>query len=508
MRGATVSYVTCDGVFSDCDLFQEATGAKHGRQENSCLVCQSSVAARLASWNMPYCWLGTWLTTQDRTDAGRWIAELNPDQYVQAQLNGWDIGAWVQSSVRTELRCTTFDMTDEKTASVYASYLYSGALAALGLNRLFEDEKPATQLLFNGRMAPTRIALELAKSHGIRTICEERAAVVGHMILFDNENCLDVSHVDAMWEHWKNTPLTPDEVSTLATVLENRRTKTGDEVSIFSTARQNHKNLCTALSLDETKTIWTLFTSSEDEIADKADIDGIFENQRAWIESTIQYASTHQDIQLVIRVHPNVGGHSALGQNTEELAYFEALSRAVPSNIRIVQPGDLTSSYSLAEICDLALVWYSTIAIETAALGRRVVRAGGFLLENRDFIYAPDSPSEYPTLLDQMQTTPSEQEVSRIAISAWRFAYIWYLRRAIPFPLVAQPEWYKGELAWDDVNALAPGCEENLDRICDIVLNGTEIHWPPTPRDSKAQEQERHLIQKQIVPFEKSEPSA
>jgi hypothetical protein len=74
-RGATVSYVTCDGVFSDCDLFQKATGAAHGRQANSCLICQSSVAARLASWNMPYRWLGTWLTMQDRDDMGRWIAD-------------------------------------------------------------------------------------------------------------------------------------------------------------------------------------------------------------------------------------------------------------------------------------------------------------------------------------------------------------------------------------------------------------------------------------------------
>ena len=30
-RGASVSYVTCDGVFSDYDLFQKATGATKPR---------------------------------------------------------------------------------------------------------------------------------------------------------------------------------------------------------------------------------------------------------------------------------------------------------------------------------------------------------------------------------------------------------------------------------------------------------------------------------------------
>lgn len=340
LRGATVSFVTCDGVFSDCDLFQEATGAAQGREENSCLICQSSVAARLAAWNMPYRWLGTWLTPQDRTDVGRWLAELAPENYPEAKFNGWSIGAWVPSSVRTELRCNVFNMEDEKTAATYASYLYSGALAALGLDRLFEDEQPEAQLLFNGRMAPKRIALELALQRGIRTICEERAAVAGHLILFDNANCLDISHVGQMWEVWKDIPLTPEKIEGIAGDLEDRRCGGSGEVSIFSAGRQATDTVYTALNLEKDKPLWVLFTSSEDEIADKADVTSIFPNQTSWIEATIAYAQAHPEIQLVIRVHPNVGGDKALGENAEDTAYFEALAKSAPNNVRVVQPGD------------------------------------------------------------------------------------------------------------------------------------------------------------------------
>ncbi len=161
-RGATVSYVTCDGVFSDCDLFQKATGATQDRDANSCLICQASVTSRPAAWSMPYRWLGTWLTTQDRNTVGAWLAALATSDYPTAHLENWQIGSWVQSSVRTHLRCNTMDMNDAQTVSTYGSYLYSGALAAIGLDRLFDEEKPDLQLLFNGRMAPTRIALELA----------------------------------------------------------------------------------------------------------------------------------------------------------------------------------------------------------------------------------------------------------------------------------------------------------------------------------------------------------
>lgn len=507
-RGATVSYVTCDGVFSDCDLFQKATGAVQGRQANSCLICQSSVAARLASWNMPYRWLGTWLTIQDRDDVGQWIATLNPEDYLEARLNDWSIGAWVQSSVRTELRCNTFDMGNEKTASTYASYLYSGALAALALNRLFENEKPDAQLLFNGRMAPTRIALELAKLHGVRTLCEERSAVAGNMILFDDVNCLDISHVDEMWENWKNIPLSEQEISAITTVLEQRRNNTEGEVSVFSAARQKHSDVYDTLSLDPDKPVWVLFTSSEDEIADKVGINSIFKKQTDWIAATVKYVGAHPNVQLVIRVHPNVGGTTALGENAEDTAYFESLAKSVPDNVRVVQPGDAISSYSLAEMCDLALAWYSTIAVETATLGRRVVRAGGFLLEGREFIYAPDTPDAYPALLDQMHAAPSQEELLDIAIGAWRFAHLWYLRRTIPFPLVTQPEWYKGEMAWQELNELAPGQDKNLDRICDIFLSGSPVYETPPHRALATNEDERMLVLKHIDPFIKGSTSA
>ncbi|NKB44278.1 MAG: hypothetical protein GKS03_08375 [Alphaproteobacteria bacterium] len=508
LRGATVSYVTCDGVFSDCDLFQKATGAAQGRQPNSCLICQSSVAARLAAWNMPYRWLGTWLTTQDRTDVGRWIANLSPENYLSASLNGWAIGEWVQSSVRTELRCNVFDMEDPKTSSTYASYLYSGALAALGLDRLFEEEKPDAQLLFNGRMAPTRIALELAKQRGIRTLCEERSAVAGNLILFNNVNCLDVDHVDQLWDEWKDIPLTPDEFQHIANVLEERRSGAGGDVSVFGASRQAISEVSNALSLDQNKPLWVLFTSSEDEIADKAGISSIFPTQTGWIEETVKYAGSHQDIQLVIRVHPNVGGNKALGDNTEGMAYFEALATSAPDNVRVVQPGDTLSSYSLAEMCDLALVWYSTIAIETATLGRRVIRAGGFLLENRDFIYAPESPPAYPGLLDQMREEATTEELLEIAVGAWRFAYIWYLRRTIPFPLVAQPEWYVGEMAWNNPQELVPGSDSSLDRICEIFMSGSPVHKTLDGHAPGSKIEEQKLVLEHIRPFLKESITA
>ena len=53
LRGATVSYVTCDGAFTDCDLLQESKGAPKQKPANACLICQANVATKLAAWGMP-----------------------------------------------------------------------------------------------------------------------------------------------------------------------------------------------------------------------------------------------------------------------------------------------------------------------------------------------------------------------------------------------------------------------------------------------------------------------
>ncbi|MFL2770110.1 MAG: hypothetical protein ACJZ9F_03780 [Rhodospirillaceae bacterium] len=502
-RGASVTYVTCDGVFSDCDLFQKATGAAEERQPNSCLVCQASVAARLAAWDMPYRWLGTWLNTQDRYDAGHWLSQLSPQDYVTARYRQWNIGAWVKSSVRTHLRCNNFDVMAGKVADTYASYLYSGVLAALGLSRLFDDEKPDIQMLFNGRMAPTRIALEIAKQKGIRTIVEERSSVSGRLLLFEDVNCLDIKHVDYLWETWKDQPLTVDEIFEIDGVLEDRRNGGQGEVSVFSNGRQAKQEVCQKLGLDTSRPVWVLFTSSVDEIADKENIISVFPNQNDWVEASLSYAAAHPDLQLVVRVHPNVGSDRSLGANMEDIEYFRSLESQIPSNVCIVQPGDNTSSYTLAELCEVALVWYSTIGIEAAVLGRRVVQAGGFLLEGREFVSTPESPDAYAQLLDTMNDTIGSEKCSDTTIYAWRFAYLWFLRRTFKLPQVAQSEWYAGEPIWQTVEDLKPNKEPNLDHLCNVFLGDTDLLPFPSNVENRKASTEREAIRTRISEFRK-----
>ena len=85
------------------------------------------------------------------------------------------------------------------------------------------------------------------------------------------------------------------------------------------------------------------------------------------------------------------------------------------------------------------------------------------------------------------------------AVGAWRFAYVWYYRQSIPFPLVRQSEWYAGEPTYENADALQPGREENLDRICKIFMDGKPIYGPAEQRTAEVKTMEADVIGERIA---------
>ena len=70
------------------------------------------------------------------------------------------------------------------------SYLHSGAVGLVCIVEMLEVEQPTIMLMFNGRMAVTRIALELAKERGISIVCHERRLAKESLLLWENEGRL------------------------------------------------------------------------------------------------------------------------------------------------------------------------------------------------------------------------------------------------------------------------------------------------------------------------------
>jgi tetratricopeptide (TPR) repeat protein len=230
------------------------------------------------------------------------------------------------------------------------------------------------------------------------------------------------------------------------------------------------------LRLDE-RPIVAMFTSSDDEMAVYRDWrDGAFPDSLAWIPASVELARRMPDVQWVIRMHPNLSG---LGVNQEAVEQAQALAKALPENVRIVMPKDDVSSYTIADIAAIGVVYMTTMGLEMAARGQRVVAVARGWYGNSGIVEYVTRPEDYETAVRAALRAPRSM---RRAQQTYRLLYRLNLQWSLPFPLVR----YKGVdgvRAWKDVSELDPGKDPVLDRICATILEGTPTTDPPGPAD-------------------------
>lgn len=492
LRGARTLMVMCDGLMTECDLYQPAKGTAGQRSAQSCSRCQAESAFVTAKHRLNYLWLGRWLDPTAHSEVATWAAGVEDPN--MAVFRSWPIGEWVRSSVHSHNRTDDLDFSDPKLDATYRRYIASGAIVAQAFDSLLQHEQPDALLLFNGRMAPTRVALELAQRHGVRTITEERGFAPGHMRLVENTHCLDPNPFYALCTQWRDTPLNTQELASVGALLDEHLNGEGFEMGLFAAPTAGADQLAARMSLDRTQKHAVLFTSSTDEPQGQSEAGGIFAHQHDWVRCTIAHFATRPDWTLIIRTHPNSGGKRSVGSNSAELAFIDSLTTNLPHNVRLILPDEDVSSFDLMKIADCGLIWHSSVGIEMAAMGRPVLRAGNYWFRDAEFMHAPEDGSGYTDCVDQMLENAQAGQAVEQTIAAWRFAYCWFFRQSLDFPLVSQPDWARGELAYESVDALQPGEDTSLDHACDVILDSAHIYASPHARSDTLFAQETEVV--------------
>ena len=175
IRGAEVKVLLCDGVFGECDMYNAAMSFPHGRPLNLCQSCQAAAKSALDKSGLPYEWLSSYLSEQERQEALNWAQSLYPDEFMTATFRGFPVAEWVITSAVTYFRVYPIRFDDWQTLNVYRGFLHAGAITCIALENAFEQWKPDALLMFNGRMSVTRVAFYMAKRSGIRILTHERS---------------------------------------------------------------------------------------------------------------------------------------------------------------------------------------------------------------------------------------------------------------------------------------------------------------------------------------------
>ena len=477
LRGAEVEYVLCDGLYSECDQFW---AAHNPRPANACLSCQADVTKLCAEMGMDYRWLGRYLAPDEGREALRWAQAVPAGELLSATYGDWPIASWVRMSLQSHFRASEPDVSDPAVERAVRGYLHSGLVAAFALDRLLTESDPDVLLLFNGRQSSLRVAMELARARGIRTVTHERGQRPETLLLIENGDVLALERVRRYWREWGDVPLSADEADAASRLMVDRQHGRDLPWKALSAPPQPLTEVRARLGLSAQRPVWVLFTSSDDEVAGDDDWGSTFASQRAWIDRTIAYAAAHPELDLVVRIHPNTGSKRSTGANHAQLAEMATLHDNLPPNVRIVEPDEDISAYSLMDLCTVGLVWISTAGLELACKGKETVIAAGSFYSHGGFVRTVPDPARYEAQLDELATLAPGAVSAEIRRGALRFAYGYFFRLAIPFPLVRMPDVHTGVLAYSSLEELLPGRDAGLDRCARILLEGEAVCPPPT----------------------------
>jgi len=491
-RGATTKYVLCDGLYKQCDLYRKADRPRHAL---SCIECQSWAAGYMANLKMPFEWLGRYQIPSDREDARAWASALPAYRLWDASYQDWPIGQWVKSSIHTNLRANTIDLDDAEILTISREFLESGVIAALAIERLLDSFEPDVLLLFSGRFSSTRIAFELARARGIRTLTHERSPSDNDDFqLVENARIHDLQARKIFWSMWKDIPLTSGELETVHGYLEARAMD--PSTNPFTTPpRDSNREQVQQGSI-------VLFTSSEDEVAAESMYSSPFNSQTEWILETASVADHFPEVDFYVRIHPNTSGEKAhLGGNRQAFQEFMRLKPQLADNVRMIMPDEDTNSYALGKRAMACVVYHSTLGLEMACQGKHVISAADSLVSDLDFAHTARSPDHYRTLLTEAIDSASffDQDVQRLAL---RFAYGYFFRQPVDFPLIEIQKdglTAHGRPRYKNTGELQPGNDRHLDRVCDIILKGRPIVSPPDRSQARSATNEASWLSAKAV---------
>ena len=372
-------------------------------------------------------------------------------------------------------------MSNWHAVNVYRGFLYSGALVLVGLRNYLAANEVESALLFNGRQSIIRVAFEVFREHGIRILTHERAEYSrGHMNVKPNAHCMSLQPFIDFWAKWADVPLDRASLESTQQWLTQRQNGVNLAWIPFNNFSQPVKSIRETLNLSEKKCLWALFTSSTDETAGDPQMKGPFESQAAWVQDVVRWVAQRDDIELVIKVHPNLGGNRYIGKATGELGMYENMKSSLPSNVRIVLPQDTVSAYVLSNEADIGLTFGSIMGLEMAMLGKPVLLASRTWYETCKRILNVRSRESLPEMLEKCLHASPSRENRR---EAFRVAYCYVRKFEVEFPLITVLDIFEAKPNYSQKEELVAGKDRSLDRICNYLIEGSPLFDFPTPEE-------------------------
>ncbi|QLE59141.1 hypothetical protein [Nostoc sp. TCL26-01] len=487
MLDCDVLTIGCNGLFKSCYIMRGAGDM----EKELCNYCSRTSREYFHDlFELPHKQIRDFVIGDDYNLAQTWVETLEPEKYAEAYYQDLPIGEWVTSSIYTYFRITSRGLSNPDVRKVHRDYLIDGLITYKAVSRLIDFYQPTHLFLLGARLAPSRIAFEVARQRNLDVIVQERGYINDTYTLVHNYTCSHSKPALNLISAWENIPLTTSELIAVKKYWLEREAGQNLNFSSFYDYQTDYSSVRRQLNIPEDAKIFAVFTSSEDELAMSEDFAGIT-SQLDIIDKLIEIFAD-RDEYLVLRHHPYIAGEKYVAAEMDFIVRAYQQSLSLPKNVRIIMPSEQLTSYALLWHTDAAIAFFSTMAIECTAKGIPTAVSEQSLYSSavRHVIHQSDIPSLI-TLVDSLLSESAQVTIEDYR-KLYRFTNTLFFRFCNKFS-----SFNSQGLLYENKEQLKPGIDPTLDKVCNNILNGSSLYnLPNIEHEQRSVNEENEFLEK------------
>ncbi len=500
-QGHRVLFARCTGLFPRCTVLDSTKSPQDLTRIQFNQVCQKCVSTSinaLESYGLEGLDLRQFLK-DEHLEITRKIVETAPRDLRDITFDGFQFGKMCLMNVSLANKIANCDDVDDSVRRVWLRYVETSILSYLLVKELCRQVKVTALVHYNDYSINlgARLAADAAGARVTSLAHRAHRNIDRRFYLFTSTVWSEQNYRPTLeWSRWRGLSLSVDQVNEVTEDLITRFQGLGSHN--YSPTKTNG-DIHSQLGLSKERKLLVAFTSSLDEINSSwATNEGlglaqipakdIFLSQVEWLVELGKFVENNPDMQLVVRVHPREGKNKRDQQTSQHLGLLLSVFRDNSERVRFVWPEDKISSYDLAEMADLTLVSWSTIANELARLAIPVLatNVGNGLYPVDDFIEWLPHRTAYFRRIRELIDAPLEPSVERLA-RAYRAYYLFHLGSAVDLRDVI-PHWDFADAPPFKMPAEGPLLEEVVLRGANLLdVNFTRMASRQSPANTEAE---------------------
>jgi FkbM family methyltransferase len=460
-RGHTVAMVACGGLPAYCER------ENNQQQRPPCEDCLHSITLDFQKYQLPFYRVKDFISATDLEVANRISSELSVEALKLWQMDGIPVGNLAWLNLFQFFKGYPFHLTGER-ESVFRRCAHSGILMTAAARKIILDYQPDVIVTVNGKFIQWAPYVHLARQLKIRYVTWEDIGVVKNGTIFAADEIAHSQKIDSVWSIEARRPLTDED---RREVRQHFKMWAEGTITTFAyydqTSNHQAENVRSTLGLRPDSPVVALFPNVSWD-STSIGFESAFTSMYDWAFRVVDYARRRPDLDFVIRAHPAEKKVPEIYKSTTPIC-DEVRTRFpdLPPNVKLVDATHPLSSYAVAQISSVLMVYTSTMGIEFALKGWRPWVAANAYYAGKGFTLDLTSSAQMEQSLN-LGAFDKSLTAEHVAL-AERFAHLVRFRRIFPFPFI---DGAAGTFTPPSLDVFQEGAHPVLDNLCDYVLSG------------------------------------